>query len=99
MSHGAAACASRLTHIGTPLPAVATDNATAKHTARRAVGAREKCIIVLAKDNTTDRVLFLLTPSTSKSTGQSERQTTRRARRRTRRRKPTRDGATYERHP
>jgi len=41
MSHGAAACASRLTHIGKPLPAVATDSATARRMARRAVGARE----------------------------------------------------------
>ena len=41
MSHGAAACASRLTHMGRPLPAVATDSATARRMARRAVGTGE----------------------------------------------------------
>jgi len=37
---------------------VATDSATARQMARSVVGAREKCIIVLANDNTPDRVLF-----------------------------------------
>ena len=60
MSHGAAACASKLTHIGRPLPALATDSATARRMACRAVGAREKCIIVLGKDNTPDRVSFFI---------------------------------------
>ena len=58
MSHGAAACASKLTHMGSPLPTVATDSATAKQKPRIAMG-REKGITVLGKDNTPDCALFL----------------------------------------
>src|SRR2546430_17362881 len=54
MSHGAAACASRLTHIGKPLPAVPTDSATARQTARRGVDARDTGITVFGKANRRD---------------------------------------------
>src|SRR6266545_2353404 len=60
MSHGAAACASRLMHIGNPLPAVATDSITARQTARRAVGVPEKRITILDKANTRDGRQFLV---------------------------------------
>src|SRR2546425_2654759 len=59
MSHGAAACASKLTQIGNPLPAVATDSVAARQVARRAVGAREKEGTALGKENTRDGGLFL----------------------------------------
>src|SRR5437763_16768457 len=54
MSHGAAACASKVTHIGRPLPAVATDSAAARQMARRAMGAREKWVTPIDKRNTAD---------------------------------------------